>query len=177
MYYELDNHWTENGGFLVARSLLKEIKKNLYPDLDLSPLNQFTWKKDVRGFGHFVHVLASDKLSENILLIDKSPANIEIIDKLPLEFEKNGVSENDQQVHYRVKGCKNKLRVLVIRDSFGGALMPPISACFSETVIIFDSWTYRLNKSVIERYKPDLVIYITYEQKLRAYTDPMNREN
>lgn len=177
MYYNLDNHWTENGGFLVATKLLEEIKRNLYPDLDLSPLKQFTWKKDIRKFGHFVNVLASDNLSENILLIDKSPKNIETLPQLPLDFIKTGVSEYDQQAHYRVKGCKNKLRVLVIRDSFGGALMPPLSACFSETVILFDSWTYRLNKSVIESYKPDLIIYITYEQKLRSYTNPANWEN
>lgn len=177
MYYELDNHWTENCGFLVAKSLLQEIKRDLYPDLDLSPLNKFTWKKTVRGYGHFTNVLANDQLSEDLLLIDKSPANIEIIENLPLEFEKYGVGEQDQQTHYRVKGCKNKLRVLVIRDSFGGALMPAISACFSETVFIFDSWTYRLNKQVIESYKPDLVIYITYEEKLKAYTDPANWNN
>lgn len=177
MYYELDNHWTENGGFLVARTLLQEIKRNLYPELDLSPLDQFTWKNDVRNFGHFTNVLATDKLSENILLIDKHPANLQTVENLPLEFEKYGVGEHEQQLHYRVKGCKNKLRVLVIRDSFGGALIAPISACFSETVFIFDSWTYRLNKQVVESYKPDLVIYITYEQHLKAYTNPANWGN
>lgn len=174
MYYELDNHWTENGGFLVVKSLLTEIKRDLYPDLDLSPLNQFTWKKNVRKFGHFINVLANDQLSENILLIDKSPGNIEELEKLPLEFKNWGVSEHEQQLHYRVKGCKNKLRVLVIRDSFGSALIAPISACFSESVFIFDSWSYCLNKQVIESYKPDLVIYVTYEEKLKAYTDPIN---
>lgn len=177
MYYELDNHWTENCGFLVAKSLLEEIKRDLYPHLDLSPLSQFTWKEVERDFGHFTNVLATDKLSENILLIEKSPANMEVIENLPLEFEKYGVGEQDQQTHFRVKGCKNKLRVLVIRDSFGGALIPPIATCFSETVFIFDSWRYRLNKSVIESYKPDLVIYITYEEKLKAYTDPANWNN
>lgn len=177
MYYELDNHWTENGGFLVAQSLLEEIKRTLYPQLDLSPLKQFTWKTEIRNFGHFTNVLATDQLSETILLIDKSPANIEVLENLPLEFERKGVGEHEQQLHYRVKGCKNKLRVLVIRDSFGGALVAPISACFSESVFIFDSWTYRLNKQVIESYKPDLVIYVTYEEKLKAYTDPANWNN
>lgn len=177
MYYELDNHWTENGGFLVARTLLKEIKRDLYPDLDLSPLDQFTWKNEVRNFGHFTNVLATDKLSENILLIDKSPDGLEKLENLPLEFERYGVGEHEQQLHFRMKNSKNKLRVLVIRDSFGSALVAPISACFSETVFLFDSWSYRLNKSVLASYKPDLVIYITYEQKLKAYTNPANWGN
>lgn len=177
MYYNLDNHWTENGGFLVGKELLKEIKQHIFPELDLSPLRQFTWKKDTRNFGHFAKVLATDKIFEDILLIDKSPNNIEIIPPLKLDFNKVGVSENDQQTHYKLKSCKNKLRVLVIRDSFGGALMPPLSACFCETVMIFDSWSYRLNKSVINKFKPDLIIYITYEQKMRSYTNPVNWEN
>lgn len=177
MYYELDNHWTENGGFLVARTLLEEVKRDLYPDLNLSPLDQFTWKKETRNFGHFTNVLATDNLSENILLIDRFPAGVQQVENLPLEFERHGVGEHEQQLHFRAKNCKNKLRVLVIRDSFGSALVAPISACFSETVFLFDSWSYRLNKSVLATYKPDLVIYVTYEQKLKAYTNPANWGN
>lgn len=177
MYYELDNHWTENGGFLVAEKLLNEIKRDLYPGLDLSPLKQFTWKKDIRNFGYFVNVLASEELSEDIVLIDQSPSNIETLPPLDLNFEKKGVSEYEQQLHFRVNGCKNKLRVLIIRDSFGKAFIPPISACFAETLFLFDSWSYRLNKSVIESYRPDLVIFLTYELLLKSYTNPVNWEH
>lgn len=92
LYYELDNHWTENGGFLVAKSLLQEIKRNHYPNLDLSPLNEFTWKKDIRNFGHFVNVLATENLQETILLIDKYPPGIEELPVLQLNFHKEGVS-------------------------------------------------------------------------------------
>ncbi|WP_430406399.1 alginate O-acetyltransferase AlgX-related protein [Fluviicola sp.] len=172
LYYDLDHHWTENGGFLVAKKLLQEIKRNDYPQLDLTPLNDFTWKKNIRKFGHFVSVLAVDDLNESILLVDKYPPGIEKLPHLNLDFDKEGVSVQDQQAHFRSKNCKNKLRVLVIRDSFGGALMPAISACFSESLFIFDSWKYHLNKSVIEKYQPDLIIYVTYEQMLKHYTDP-----
>lgn len=176
MYYELDNHWTENGGFIVAKTLLQEIKRNNYPNLDLSLLNEFTWKKDNRNFGYFVNVLASQNLQETILLLDKYPAGIKELPILQLNFHKEGVSVQDQQAHFRSKNCKNKLRVLVIRDSFGGALMPAIAACFSESLFIFDSWHYQLNKSIIESYRPDLVIFVTYKEKLKAYSDPSNWE-
>jgi alginate O-acetyltransferase complex protein AlgJ len=172
LYYELDHHWTENGGFLVAKKLLQEIKRDNYPNLDLTLLNQFTWKKNIRTIGHFVNVLASEDLEETILLIDKSPPGLEELPTLPLIFHNEGVSIKDQQVHFRSKNCKNKLRVLVIRDSFGEALIPAISACFSESLFIFDSWRYHLNESIIESYQPDLIIYITYEQMLKHYTNP-----
>nr|WP_294859461.1 hypothetical protein [uncultured Fluviicola sp.] len=176
LYYELDNHWTENGGFLVSRSLLQEIKRNDYPNLDLSPLDDFKWKKTNRDFGHFVNVLAVEDLHESILLIDKYPRGVEELPVLPLNFHKEGVSVADQQAHFRNKNCKNKLRVLVIRDSFGGALMPAFKACFGESLFIFDSWKYQLNKSIIENYKPDLIIFVTYEEKLKTYSNPSSWE-
>lgn len=176
LYYELDNHWTENGGFLVAKKLLQEIKKDTYPNLDLTSLDEFTWKKHIRTIGHFVNVLATENLQETILLIDKYPSGLEQLPNLQLDFHKEGVSIKDQQSHFRYKNCKNKLRVLVIRDSFGGALIPAISACFSESLFIFDSWKYQLNKSIIESYKPDLIIFVTYEEKLKTYSNPSTWE-
>lgn len=176
LYYELDHHWTENGGFLVAKHLLEEIKRTNYHYLDLTPLNQFKWKKHLRNFGHFANVLATENLQETILLIDKYPSGLEELPPLQLDFHKEGVSVKDQQVHFHFKNAKNKLRVLVIRDSFGGALIPAISACFSESLFIFDSWKYQLNKSIIESYRPDLVIFVTYEEHLKTYSDPSNWE-
>lgn len=176
MYYELDNHWTENGGFLVAKTLLQEIKQHYYPNLDLSLLDEFKWKKINRDIGHFVNVLATEDLAEPILLVDKYPPGVEKLPILSLNFHKEGVSIQDQQAHFRSKNCKNKLRVLVIRDSFGGALMPAIAACFGESLFIFDSWHYQLNKSIIENYKPDLVIFVTYEERLKTYSNPSSWE-
>jgi alginate O-acetyltransferase complex protein AlgJ len=176
LYYELDNHWTENGGFLVAKTLLQEIKRDNYPNLDLSLLNKFTWEKTNRNIGHFVNVLAVEDLQESILLVDKYPPGVEELPVLSLDFHKEGVSVKDQQAHFRSKNCKNKLRVLVIRDSFGEALMPAIAACFGESLFIFDSWKYQLNKSIIENYKPDLVIFVTYEEKLKTYSNPSSWE-
>lgn len=42
MYYILDNHWTEKAGYYVSRMLLRRMKRERLPQLDLTFLDQYT---------------------------------------------------------------------------------------------------------------------------------------
>jgi hypothetical protein len=73
---------------------------------------------------------------------------------------------DDFEQFFKNDRAKNKKKVLVIRDSFGTDCIPFIAEAFSETLFIFDGWNYGLNSNILETYKPDIVIYLTYEPHL-----------
>jgi hypothetical protein len=56
---------------------------------------------------------------------------------------------------------------VVIRDSFGGYLIPYLSSWFRESVFLFDNWEYRANDTIIQQEKPDIVLLMVYEPHLR----------
>lgn len=91
-------------------------------------------------------------------------------------YTSEGMSDAEQQLHFANKKAKNKLKILVIRDSFGGAILPFVKEAFAESVFIFDSWNYRLNKSILASYQPAVVLYITYDPSLHNQIDASNRE-
>ncbi len=176
MYYILDNHWTEKAGYYVSRMLLQRMKREHFPQLDLAFLNQYTWKKSRRDFGHFVALIGVAGLEE---ITEVRSGYVDQAAEAPdfdFTYTSEGVSEEDQQLHFVNKKAKNKLKILVIRDSFGGAILPFVKEAFAESVFIFDSWNYRLNKSILASYQPDVVLYITYDPSLHNQIDAANWE-
>lgn len=176
MYYILDNHWTEKAGYYVSKMLLKRMKNEHFPQLDLTFLDRYTWSKIPRNFGHFVALIGVSGLEEVTEIRSGYTDQAEDAPDFAFTYTSEGVSVEDQQLHFVNKQVKNKLKILVIRDSFGGALVPFIKETFAESVFIFDSWNYRLNKSILASYKPDVVLYVTYDPSLHNQINPENWE-
>ncbi|MBI3240182.1 MAG: PIG-L family deacetylase, partial [Flavobacteriia bacterium] len=176
MYYILDNHWTEKAGYYVSKMLLKRMKHEHFPQLDLTFLDRYTWSKIPRNFGHFVALIGVSGLEEVTEIRSGYIDQAEDAPDFAFTYTSEGVSVEDQQLHFVNKQAKNKLKILVIRDSFGGALVPFIKETFAESVFIFDSWNYRLNKSILASYKPDVVLYVTYDPSLHNQINPENWE-
>tara|TARA_Y100000385_G_scaffold291322_1_gene368588 strand:- start:3206 stop:3364 length:159 start_codon:yes stop_codon:yes gene_type:complete len=47
-------------------------------------------------------------------------------------------------------------------------MMPFLREYFEESVFIFDAWQYKLNGDIIDRIKPDVVVYLTLDSNLEA---------
>jgi hypothetical protein len=44
--------------------------------------------------------------------------------------------------------------------------MPFLKEPFPESVFLFDAWQYKLNKPIIEKVKPDIVVFISLETNI-----------
>ena len=78
---------------------------------------------------------------------------------MPWNYERRYINEHS----------KSGLRVLFIRDSFGNQLVPFVKEPFAESLFIFDAWRYELNKPIIEKVKPDVVIFLGLETHLESF--------
>ena len=80
------------------------------------------------------------------------------------EYEIRYVKENDT----------SGLRILFIRDSFGAQVIPFIKESFKESVFIFDYWRYKINEAIVEKVKPDIVVFLNIESTTENYIKAYN---
>lgn len=167
LYFQLDNHWNSLAGFYAYQAIMQQLNAN-GDSLSILTDNDIIREKKTINSGALSNFLGLEgSLYETF-------TEVKTKTKPPKELEKYGfIPPNDfpysflYECRYFNPTAKNKKKVLVIRDSFGEALMPFFQQTFTETMFVFDGWQYELHEEMIEKFEPDLIIFITLE----AYTD------
>lgn len=162
-FYVNDNHWTEKGGYLAYQVVMNRIQQD-FPDLQILTDKDISWELKNRKGGGLADFLGKQNELEELEPIasinDFSAIQVENFNFKPV----NGFPyPHEYEYHYQNDKALNQQKVLIIRDSFGSAMMKFLRESFSETVFIFDSWKYGLNLEIINKYQPDIVIYVTME--------------
>lgn len=168
LYFKLDNHWNKRAGFVVAEALMNKMKKDHFPELSTNYFKQYKWTTSYTENGYLGSFLPKKYRTEKIpepIYQDQAL----MADKFGFEPPSDFIYKDQFETHYIHNKPKNKLKLLIIRDSFGEAVVPFLKEGFAETLVIFDSWKYGLNSEIITAYKPDVVVYITYELFILNY--------
>lgn len=170
LYYKLDNHWNNLGGYYGVSEFLNKAKENS-PMIENTPLSSYNIVKNPTHDGNIVQMLSinQDFLDTTYALTPKlgfktTEVNIRkypCIEGFPYcyEYEMRNSYKNTSDI--------TKPKLLIISDSYGGAFYPLASEHFRETVKIFDSWQYKLNEAIVENEKPDIMILIVLESNIR----------
>jgi hypothetical protein len=165
VYYQLDNHWNLRAGYMMSNLILSKIKSD-FPDANIGDIPTYVWRDSIIQKGIHYKVLGIEELSET----EKYP----VIEKeFAVKAKKYGFKAPKYfpyKWNYERRFVNNNmdsgLRILVIRDSFGDKLMPFLKEPFQESVFLFDAWQYKLNKPIIEKVKPDIVVFISLETNI-----------
>lgn len=165
VFYKNDNHWNLKAGEIVSRLIIKNIKEK-FPNYKIPFPENYYWKDSLKGGGILQDFLGIDTLYDQ----EKFPV---FTKELAQKTENYGFPvlasfpyPDQYEIRYEQKDKTNKLRVLIIRDSFGDQLIPFLKEAFGESLFIFDGWNYDLNIEIIEKYKPDLILFIGLETHL-----------
>lgn len=172
LYYRLDNHWNELGGFYAARQVLLNMKKDL-PALEVPDVNDVAYTSSITIKGNLNKMLGYlDVFREQEISLTPKKGYKAVQGEFgnypptpgfayPWEYEK-------------VKEIKNssKPRLLIISDSFGEAIFPFLAESFSRTCKIWDSWQYKLNEDIVQGEKPDVYLLMIDEPILHNLLDP-----
>ena len=174
LYLKNDNHWNYLGSEYAAEDILTLMAKD-FPQLPQKIREKFTLEPYIRHEGNLHNMLAVNMTLEqfaqdteyHVHYIDSALYDIhEIYNKkytpipdfsYPWDYERRFSTNRTQQP-----------KIVVIRDSFGGYLMPFLSPWFRESVFIFDKWKYGANDSIIQQEKPDIVLLMIYEPYLHS---------
>ncbi len=165
VYYKLDDHWNTRGGYVTSQVILSRIKAD-FSKLKIKAFSDYEWNSRTFKGGFHYSVLGIENLSEsdifpsskNEIAIEAAKYGFPPISDFPYpwDYERRYVNEKDS----------TGLKILIIRDSFGDQVVPFLKESFKESVFIFDSWRYGLNKEIIEKYRPDIVVFLSLETHL-----------
>ncbi len=166
-YYALDNHWNRLGGFHAANAAIKDMQKD-FKQLDLLDLKNYEVIQSPREKGNLKQMLGNLEIYQDteydvvpkagFKYVETPKQNYPTPEGFPYPWE--------YEFDYEIKGS-DKPRLLVFSDSFGGGAMPYLSENFSRSVKIFGGWTYHIDRDIVEKEKPDVVLLMIQEPLIR----------
>jgi hypothetical protein len=162
LYQNTDNHWNNLGGYFAYTAIIKRIKKD-FPKVKLIPMSDITFKHFIRHGGGLANIIGfADALKEYDItpVIRNAQAKIGVKAGYPPPYWFE--YKDDYEVEW-VTPDQNMPKLFVIRDSFFAFSMMYMQESFSKTTVIWDSWMYGPNKSLIEKEKPDIVLLMILE--------------
>lgn len=173
LYLKNDNHWNYLGAEYAAEDILNLMAGD-FPQLPTKIRQKFTLEPYIRHEGNLHNMLAvnmtlkqfAQDTQYHVHYVDSALYDVhedfnrkyEPIPGFPYpwDYERRFTTNRSQQP-----------KIVVIRDSFGGYLIPYLSPWFRESVFLFDNWEYRANDTIIQQEKPDIVLLMVYESHLR----------
>lgn len=175
LYFKSDNHWNELGAYFAYAEMAEQIRKDFPKMPPVYPLDSFNIEtKEIEG-GNLARMMNAEK--EYPQMVPEISFKHEKIHEAPKAGYKSKSGKFGYEWLYEMVYVSNYPEApsaLVIRESFGNALMPVLPANFSKTVFIFDEWKYMLNKPIVNQEKPDVFIQLTLENFLHTIFDNNN---
>ncbi len=173
LYFKLDNHWNQLGAYYAIKTLFKTIQTK-EPTTNFDFMNHVAFSETEITGGYLATMIGKPNLKEKVPLVDLKETTYQSIQAFGFKAPDNFSYQFDYEKHFKNPTAKNKQKVLIIRDSFGDDCIPFLAQAYEETLFIFDAWQYGRNEEIIDRYKPDVIIYITYERYLINYIRKSN---
>lgn len=146
VYYKYDTHWNLLGGFIGTRNILQnygieEDSIDNYKVIDSSSISG-----DLAGMLNMEDYFDDDKYFR----LDGYKDDITVSEEEPYT-----------EVNVYTSNALDERTIMIVRDSFGEALMEYIPKNFQKVIFIYKG---RFKKEYIDEYKPDIVIYESVER-------------
>jgi hypothetical protein len=169
LYQHTDDHWNELGAYYGYQEIMNKVSKD-FPELKPIPLDMLDIKIEQR-YGNMATMLNVEKEHPEpyVRLIEKYKTyGHDGVKKgyktLPLisEYEYELQIENDNG---------KKLKCLIIRDSFTVLMIRFFQEQFAKLTIVHDQWMYRMREDLVLKEKPDIILNIALETRIKNIID------
>lgn len=173
-YSPMNSHWTDFGAYVAWKQIAATLgaQNPAYRGLYVPPYAGVTVADDNNEFAGMIGLTRSNPWTMPVYR-SALPAYEVIDENSGGSVVFGGAAKTDLLYlprHTRSAYASNKARVLVMRDSTGNSLSPFLQAAFSETIQV----DHHLNTPesatdlvpLVQKYHPDLVIYIVTERYL-----------
>ncbi len=173
LFYKGDNHWNDLAGYYVAKEIVNQVDLGI-PEI---PLTKFCTDTIFNSAGNLALMMGNAEEYAETRIKYRMCEN----DAIPFERFKHIAPENVAYAGEFQKSFKsvneNLPNAVIIRDSFGDALMPYLQNSFHYSTFIWDGWNYSFNLEVIQKEKPDVVIYMILESIIpNIYTNGLSKD-
>lgn len=162
--YRIKNsHWNAHGSFLAYQNLTNLLTQD-YPKLPIIKRSDLNFYSEEKYAGSLIDLVTDNPMEVTVLSSFKKS------EKASLQKDQNPVPVyfglNPDNYETRYTGEANNLKILVFRDSFFNSLGLLLKESFGESVFI---WDYTFNKELIEKEKPDIVLFEVVERAIDTF--------
>lgn len=163
VFYNTDNHWNAFGGYVGYYTIIKELKNTpRFANIKLVSLNDYSIDT-VDYDGNIARMANIGPYIDDVNYLLKKHSETTIESKIHDYKSPEGFPYPWAYYESYTALDTNAPSLLVINDSFIGAIGQFLKESFSRSTYIFDAWKYRFNKEIIDTENPDIVIYLIYE--------------
>ncbi len=146
LYHKINTHWNDYGAYLGYQATINVLNRDF--DITLSPISDYTVKNDFID-GDITAMIKNFELEPAQFFHKKDTASI------------TSVKNTYEHLHYI--NASRKLKLFMHRDSFSNNWTNFFNSSFGETVYLR---SYTLNKALIEKEQPDIVIFEIVERNI-----------
>ena len=157
LYQRTDTHWNERGAYIGYREILAALGQ---PPRPYVPVEKMTDGWDLARMMGLNDIISE----EDRQLQPRTPRRATIVD-----IDRQDPTWNVGRVALAVND-PNLPTLVMFRDSFGSALVPFLAEHFRRSLFL---WQYDFDPAVIEKEKPDVVIWLMTSRRLQWF-DPVN---
>ncbi len=165
VYYRTDSHWNNRGAY-VGYSKIMEALSTWIPGIKAAPRSEFrdvTVWEPARDLVRYMLGLEYYLPEEHIDLQPRNPRLArQLAEKVDSGSPGPGVATSRPNIVFELPDTRLP-RAVMFHDSFTQALMPLLAEHFRRITF---SWQYTLNKELVEREHPDVVIQEMVERTL-----------
>jgi len=167
-YHRTDSHWNAWGGFVACQQILVKLSER-HPNLHPKTLKDYTIREqEIQGKDLTVMLGLEHVIHEQAILVEPLASSRPQAAETGVESLPHGLWWAFQPEAYEVPDSDAPTAV-VVRDSFGNALIPFLAEHFRRSLFIH--W-YSMDESVILRERPDIVIEQMAERELQEEMPP-----
>lgn len=156
LFFKQDTHWNHYGAFLGYIKIMDVIQK----DFKIVKKNRIN-----------IEEVEFDSISNKVRDLNVLLNNMNIYEEgvvLKIKERKNAIKDNPKDLppyyiknkfifnYERYINPSKELKIIIFRDSFSTLLKDYISETFGESVFI---WNQSFNKEIIDKEKPDIVLF------------------
>lgn len=149
LYYKYDTHWSELGGFIAAQEIREyyQGERNEITEFEVAESASIP-PRDLAGMLNMSEYFDDDV--KYTVSGYKDDIRVNLIESTP-----------DGVLHVFNSTAADDRRVMIIRDSYGEALMPYVCKDFKDVIYVHRNG---FDQGFIDVYQPDIVIYQVVER-------------
>jgi len=160
LYYKTDTHWNEYGSFVAYRELMKYLKQNIFPEIDILDFDDFSINNlDCEGGDLSRMIYWSTHVDDVCVRLNPK------YERTHVEQEVGFENPNPTRVLVSQHNDEAADRdMLLFRDSFANALALYIPRNFKNTTYV---WSYDVQDYIVEEQDADIVILEVLERYIQ----------
>lgn len=180
-YYKTDTHWNDYGGFIAYQAIMNRLSET-FPELE--PKSDVTFSLEERtnsDLARFIYIPDYEEPFHYVAEFkDPIDSTIETMRKADFIFEPASYerAKRASNIAHFESPLPDQPKVLLIRDSFGSYLLKYFAATFQDLWVAPHTGMQEYHEDLIERVKPDVVIYAFAERQLnvqpKQFGNPFN---